>query len=106
MKNALVLIIAGFLGWYWWQKLTRTPNAAEDVIAEVQAKQEIGDAKRASAFDAEFPFASKGDMPYAGTPLTAFHSPYITGPKDLVLFPKGQHRNPYTDVLVSSGADA
>lgn len=101
MKNLVVLIIAGFLGWYWWNKSTRKPNQAEDVILEVTAKQEIGDAKRSSAFYAEFPFASKGDMPYAGTPLTAFTSPYISGPKDLVLFPKGQHRNPYTDLLVS-----
>lgn len=100
MKNALVLVIAGFLGWYFWQKWTRTPNAAEDLLAEVAAKQQIGDAKRSAAFGAEFPISTRGDMPYAGTPLTAFNVPFISGPKNLVLFPKGQHRNPYTDILV------
>lgn len=79
MKNTLVLVIAVFLAWYFWQKKNRSTNAAEDLLAEVKAKQEIGDNKRAAAFGAEFPFASKGDMPYAGTPLTAFNAPFTAG---------------------------
>lgn len=102
MKRLLGLIVFAVLGWYLWRNWfsrlgVKDPYQA--VVEEVELKNEIGDNKRAVALANDVPFATYGDSPYAGIPLTVFTARILQQPKPLTLLPKGNYSNPYDRTL-------
>jgi hypothetical protein len=99
MKQLVGLALFGVLGWYlwknWFSQLNKNNDPSVLAVEEVELKNEIGDAKRSVQLANEVPFATYGDSPYAGTPLTIFTAPILKSAKPLTYLPKGSSQNPY-----------
>jgi hypothetical protein len=93
MKRLLGYVLLAAVGYYLWKNhfkdLLLPSDTVKDTLAEVKAKNEIGDSKRAVSLAHQVPTATYGDTPYAGIPLTALGDEILSQPKDLQLLPKG-----------------
>ena len=105
MKKLLGFLLLGLVGYYLWKnhfaRLFQPKDNVTEVLEEVRLKNEIGDNKRGVFLANQMPWASIGDTPYAGIPLTAMSDLQVSVPKSLVLLPKGGNTtsNPFDRVL-------
>jgi hypothetical protein len=105
MKRLAGFAIVALVFYYLWKnhfsKLLEPKNNVTESLEEIALKQDIGDSKRSAFLASQFPWATIGDTPYAGVPLTAINDSPISNPKKLVLLPKGGNTtsNPFDRVL-------
>lgn len=107
MKRLLGLALFGLLGWYLWKNWFSQASKNDpslQAVEEVGLKNEIGDAKRQSQMANAVPFATYGDSPFAGIPITIFTAPILMQAKPLTYLPKGSSENPYDRIAWSEDA--
>ena len=105
LKQLLGFLLLGVVGYYLWKNhfaaLFQPKDNVTEALEEVRLKNEIGDNKRGVFLANQIPFATVGDTPYAGTPLTVMNDWQVSEPKRLVLLPKSGNTtsNPFDRVL-------
>jgi len=98
MKRLVGFAIFAVIGWYIWKNWISQfgdNDPSKQAVKEVEAKNEIGDNKRAVQLANAVPVATFGDGGFAGIPLTIFTAPILKQKKPLTLLHKGPTSNPF-----------